>query len=187
MKERPTSVTVFAIINLILSGLGVIGILFWVLAKLGLKFQSSQGNPVLELMEASRGYQLFTDVASGLGILVTILLLSASIGMFSLKPWSRRVTIGWGVYSILMTLVALGVNYLAIFGPLIANSTGPEHVGMIVAVVIQGVISVFFIGYYLLMIFMLMRPKVVDAFTPVPEDELMGGWDSETPSGGESL
>ncbi len=176
MKERPTSVTVFSIINLVLSGLGVIGIIFWVLGLMGIQFGSAEGNPVLELMNSSPAYQLFTHIATGVGVLVTILVISASIGMLTLKPWARTATIGCGVYSILMTIAAVAVNYLAIFGPLIADSSGPERIGMIVAVVIQAVISALFIGYYLLMIFMLTRPKVVEAFTPDEIDNDQGGW-----------
>lgn len=178
MKERPTSVTVFSIINLVLCGLGIIGTIFWVLGLMGIRLGSAEGNPVMQMMDNSTAYQLFTNIMSGLGVLVTILVISASIGMLSLKPWARSVTIGWGVYSILMMIAAAAVNYLAIFGPLIANSSGPERVGMIVGFVIQIVIFAFFMGYYLLMIFMLTRPKVVDAFTPGDLDGGQGRWDA---------
>ena len=151
MKERPTSVTVFAIINLVLGGLGVIGLIFWLINKLGLLPKSPQENPVLELMENSPGFQLFSDISTGLGLVVTILIISASIAMFSLKPWARTVTIGWGLYSILMTIVGVAVSYLVIYGPLLANHTGPERVAFMVMAVMQVVFGVGFIGYYLLM------------------------------------
>lgn len=178
MKDRPTSVTVFAIINLVLGGLGVIGIISWVLGLMGIKIQSPGGSPVLELMENSTVYQLFTHMVSGVGVPVVILVISASIGMLSLKPWARAATLGWGLYSILITLAAAAVNHLVIFGPLIAASSGPERLGMIVGAFAQVVISGFFIGYYLLMIFMLTRPKVVDAFTPDDLDGEQGRWDA---------
>ncbi len=184
MKERPTSVTVFAIINLVLAGLGVIGLIFWLIGKLGLIPQSPQENPILEAMENSAGYQLFTDITTGFGLVVTIFLIAASIGMFSLQPWARKVTIGWGIYSTLIVLVAFVVNYLVLFGPLLADLTGPERIGIIFAVIFGAVISVFFIGYYLLMIFMLTRPHVVEAFTPEHYDDEYGAWDKEPSSGG---
>jgi hypothetical protein len=187
MKERPTSVTVFAIINLVLSGLGVVGLIFWLIGKLGLMPTSSHENPALELMENSAGFQLFTDISTGLGLVVIILLISASIGMFSLKPWARKVTIGWGVYSIFMAIIGMALNYVVIFGPLLADLDGPERIGMMIGMIFAIVFTVFFIGYYLLMIFMLTRPHVVEAFTPDPYDNELDDWDSVEESGGAKL
>lgn len=187
MKERPTSVTVFAVINLIFCGLGVIGTIFWIISKLGLIPQGSQENPVTEIMENNTAYVMFTDVMSVVGIFITILLIAASIAMFSLKPWGRKVTIGWGLYSIVMTIVSLAVNYFVIFGPILADLTGPERIGIIIAVAFSAVITLFFVGYFLLMIFMLTRPHVVDAFTPEPDDPELDGWGDDPEPGGAEL
>jgi hypothetical protein len=187
MNERPTSVTVFAVINLILAGLGVLGFIFWLLTLLELIPTSTEGNPAAALMENSEGYQLFTHFASVMGLLATILIMSASIGMFSLKPWARPATIGWGVYSILMTVVASAVNYLIIFGPLLEDLNGPERIGIVVAVVFTVVIGAVFIGYFLLMIFMLTRPRVVEAFIPLNLETDRDIMDIPTSPGGDRL
>ncbi len=170
MKERPTSVTVFAVINLVLAGLAVLGFIVWIISQLGLMPTGPQGNPAMDLMENNAAYQMFTQVSMGLGVLVTILIISASIGMFSLRPWARLATIGWGLYSMLMTVVAFAVNYLVLFGPLLEDLSGPERIGIVIGMVFNVVISVVMIGYYLLMIYMLTRPHVVEAFTPEPYD-----------------
>jgi hypothetical protein len=171
MKQRPASVTVFAIINLVLAGFVVFMIIIWLLSRMGLIPKQAEGNLILEAMESHAGYQLFSYVTTGLGVIATILILSASIGMFSLRPWARLATIGWGVYSILMTLIVQTVNYLVIFVPLLDDLSGAERVGLVFGMVLVAVIGFVYIGYYLLMIFMLTRPNVVQAFTPEPLED----------------
>lgn len=178
MNERPTSVTVFAIINLILAGLGLVGFIFWLLGVLGITPQGSQENILVQAMENSAGFQLFNNIANAMGLIVVILLLAASIGMFSLKPWARLVTIGWGVYSLLMVIAGYALSYLLIYGPLLPNATGQDRVIVMVGLIVGAVFSVLFIAYYLLMIFMLTRPKVVEAFSPDGIDNDRGGWDT---------
>lgn len=97
MKERPTSVTVFAVINLVLSGIGVLGLAWTLVIRVGLYVPpGAEDSPAYKLMQDNAGYRLMTDLLTGVGVVVTILIISASIGMFMLKPWSRLVTIGWG-------------------------------------------------------------------------------------------
>jgi hypothetical protein len=177
MKERPTSVTVFAIINLILAALGVIGFIFWVIGLLGLMPKAPQENIIAQAMENSAAFQTFGHIANAIGVVVLILLIAASIGMFTLKPWARQVTIAWGVYSILIVVVSYVLSYVLIYGPLLPNAAGQDRVIIMAALIGGGVFSLLFIGYYLLMIFMLTRPKVVDAFTPDELDNDQGRWD----------
>ncbi len=180
MKERPTSVTVFAIINLVLCGLGLIGMLFWILKKMGVTPQPDQENPFNAIMANSQGYILFEDISNILGILATILLIAASIAMFSLKPWSRITTIALAVYSSLMMIAGTGLYFILVYAPAIEEFTGPERTAvMIFAIGFPVVILSLVLGYYLLMIFMLSRPHVVDAFTPEPLDESMDDWDAQ--------
>ena len=174
MKERPTSVTVLAIINIVLCGLGVLGFIFWLINKLGLIPQPPEKDVLTRAMEDSAVMQLFSDITSVLGIVTTILLLAASISMFTLKPWSRLVTIVLGVYSLILIVVGYTLNFLLITRPLLDSATGTDLVIVRVAMIIGGIISLFFIGYNLLMIYLLTRPHVVEAFTPSLLEEASG-------------
>lgn len=179
MKQRPTSVTVFAIINIVLSGLGVLGIIFWFINKLGLIPQPAQKDFMTQAMQDSTVMVIYQDVATILGIFITILMIAASISMFSLKPWSRLVTIAMGVYGIVQLLLSYGLGYVCVHGPLLQSVTGQDLVIVKVAMIVGGTITLVFIGYYLLMIIMLTRPHVVDAFTPEPDDPTLDGWDTQ--------
>lgn len=189
MKERPTSVTVFAVINLVFCSLGVIALIAWLLSKLGLSLnifpQPPEKDALTLAMENSLPFQWFSDISSGVGAFTTILLIAASIAMFTLKPWSRKVTIGLGVYSVVVIIVGYIFQYLVIWSPLLPDVTGTDLLIVRAAMIIGGVISVLFIGYHLLMIFMLTRPAVVEAFTPMPHEDGQDGWDDE-PSGGDN-
>ncbi len=191
MKERPTSVTVFAVINLVFCGLGVIALIAWLLNKLGLSlniFPQPPAKDALTLaMENSVPFQWFSDISSGVGAFTTILLIAASIAMFTLKPWSRKVTIGLGVYSVVLIIVSYVFQYLVIWTPLLPDVTGNDLLIVRAAMIIGGVMSVLFIGYHLLMIFMLTRPAVVEAFTPMPQEDGQDGWDDEPSIGDNDL
>ena len=187
MKERPTSVTVFAIINIILCGLGVLGTIFWIINKLGLIPQPPEKDVLTLAMENSAVFQRFSDITTVVGLFTIILSLAASIAMFSLKPWSRNVTIGLGVYGVVLIITSYAIQYFVIWTPLLADVTGTDMIIVKAAMIVGGVISAIFIGYDLLMIFMLSRPVVVDAFTPAPFDNEQDAWDDEPNGGGESL
>ena len=179
MKQRPTSVTVFAVINLVFSGLGVLGIIFWTINKLGLIPQPAEKDFMTQAMEDSTVMTLFQDVSSVLGIITTSLMIAASIAMFSLKPWSRLVTIGLGVYSIAAMLLGFTLSVVCLHMPLLQSVTGQEAIIVKIAIIFGGVFSALFLGYYLLMIFMLTRPHVVEAFTPEPTDQTLDDWDTQ--------
>ncbi len=175
MKERPTSVMVLAIINLVFAGFGCLGLLFGLVFRLGLiKLpDTGQPNPALDLMENNAGFRVYNDVSLVLLFLATVLIVAASIGMFQLRPWARAATIGWGVFSIFMKVIGSVIQYFLITAPMLEQTSGrPEHVAMMVGMVVGFVFLVALIGYYLVMIVMLTRPSVVDAFTPeVFEDD----------------
>ena len=173
MRERPTSVTVLAIINLVLAGLGFLGLLVGLVFRLGLiPMPGGQQNPALELMETNVAYRVFSDVSMVLMFLATIWIISASLGMFQLKPWARLATIGWGVYSIIMKVIGAVLQHALLTLPMLDQaSSSQERTGMMIGLVVGGCFMLVILGYYLVMIVMLMRPHVVEAFKPDTLDD----------------
>lgn len=174
MNERPRSVTVFAVINLIMSLLGVLFLTWNLVLRLGLlTFPGMEDTPRHQLMLNNVGYRLMSDVMTGLGFITTIIIIAASIGMFMLKHWARLATIGWGIYAIISGLLMAGVDHVLVVNPTLEQYAGkPEYSFVVGSIVFGYVLAGLFFGYYLLMIFMLMRRHVVQAFTPEPPDEL---------------
>ncbi len=177
MKERPTSVTVLAIINLVFAGFGCIALLFGLVFRLGLiPFpDTGQPNPALDLMENNAGFRLYSDVNLGLMFLATVVIVAASIGMFQLKPWARLATIGWGVFSIFMKVIGAVIQHFLMTVPMLEQTSGkPEHGVMMIGAVVGFVVLLGLIVYYLAMMILLTRPAVVEAFSPEPWDDEAG-------------
>ena len=182
---RPTSVLVFAIINIILACLGVIGLAFNVAMRLGALPVPTEGNPALELMESNSAYKLFTDVTQILGALGSIVLLASAIGLLAMKPWARLVTIAYAVYSILMTVLAGAINFVLLFQPMLektAGTSGPERVGAMAGVIMAAVMMALVAVYWLLAIFFMTRRHVVAAFEDQFSDEDDAGMVAGFPS-----
>jgi len=173
--QRPTSVTVFAILNIIWAAIGVISLGFAVANWTGVYEPPTADNPVLKLMESNHAYRLFTHISTAVGAVATIVLLAAAIGLLQLKPWARIATIGYGCYTILITLLATVMNELLIFGPLreqTAGSSGPEHIAATAGSVMVVVMAALVMAYCGLMILMLSRRGVIEAFVGDVDEEL---------------
>ncbi len=167
---RPTSVTVFSVLNLIGGGVGVFGIAFFALIKLGMIDQSLlMKDPIyaytFKLMEENTPYWLFSQVSAYLGMVATVLIIAASIGMLQLKSWARLLTIGWGGYCIFMAIVGLVISLVMVYGPMLAQASDEQTIVKVTAGkygAIGG--SIVFVGYWVLMIAVLGRNKVRLAF-----------------------
>lgn len=169
--KRPVSVLVFGIINIIFGVFGVLGFAGHLVVKLELiPIPGVKENPVMQLMAENPSYALYTEVLAILGFVAAILIIAASIGMFQLKPWARAVTIGWCTYSVLITILGAVVNHVMVMQPMLAEvDDGPVRVGILIGMVFALVFTVLFVGYYVLVMAMLSRAKVRDAFDGIGE------------------
>ena len=136
--QRPAALTVFGILNLVFAGLGLVGSLFSMVM-----FRTMQDpnvpNPVFEVMMENPAYATFSNVALVLGLVASIVLGVAGIGLLQVKPWGRHLSIGYGVYCIVMAVVGMVANYVFLFGPVMERLAelppGPEKAGVTVGLV----------------------------------------------------
>ena len=134
---RPTSVLVFGILNILAAGLGVCGVGGYVFMRSGVLQKwlekmaegnpAMQNNPTLQLFESNAGYRIFVDITSILGAIGIIVLLASAIGLLTTKPWARVVTIGYGVYRILMVTLMAVVTYVLVHAPTLEQASGLER------------------------------------------------------------
>jgi hypothetical protein len=126
--QRPTSVTVFGILNLVFAAFGFVGLLI----SLVLFFvPENSENHVVKLIHTSPAYAAYLKISIGLGLLACLALLAAGIGLLMLKPWARSLSIVYAIYSILQAIIGTVINYFLLVRPLIEqaqNSSGPEAV-----------------------------------------------------------
>ena len=132
--NRPTSVTVFGALNLVFGGMGFFCLALSAVTWL-LPMPQAQGNPVLDLMQKNETYALITKIGTGLGLVASVVLLAAGVGLLKMKTWGRLLSIVYAVYAISMSLIMLGVNWVFLIQPLIDEANklppGPERAGII--------------------------------------------------------
>jgi len=169
--QRPTSVTVFGILNIGFGVLGIFSLLGTMLVFAMLK--DTTNNPMLQLIHNNPGYTAWMHLCVVIGVAARAVLLAAGIGLLKLKPWARTVSIGYGMYEIVMVLVSAVVSYIFLVQPMLEQAhmkQGPEAAGAAIGGAIGGMIgSCFGLIYPVLLLIFMMRANVVAAFrSPAP-------------------
>ena len=162
--KRPASVLVLSIINLIWGALGVCGLVWGLLARFQLIQLPGQNNQLSELMQTNAAFRIYSDLSTLVGVPATIIIISASIGMIALQGWARLATIGWGIYTIVVTCLGALLNHVLLFRPALEQTTGPERLGVKIGMLTAYAVSVAIVVYCAGMVFVLCRPRVKDAF-----------------------
>jgi hypothetical protein len=165
--QRPTSVTVFGVLNIVFAAFGIFGVLASVMlfAAAG----TNSNNPVIQVIHDSPGYAAWMKICIVLGLGVSGALLAAGIGLLQLKPWARMLSIAYGIYAIIMIPVSTVVNYFFLFQPMLEQAhqkSGPEAAAAIIGAVGGTFGSCFGMIYPVLLLIFMMRANVVAAFRP---------------------
>ena len=174
--QRPASVTVFGVLNIVFGALGILGIIFTIISLMVISPHATN-NPVLEIMRNSPGYAAWMKIALPLGFLATGVSITAGIGLLKLKNWGRALSIGYAIYSIVAGILGSVLNYVFIMQPLMeqaSHKSGPEAAGLIGAAIGGTFGSCFGMIYPVLLLIFMFRPNVVAAFRPPAETPDIG-------------
>lgn len=166
--KRPTSVTVFGILNIVFAGFGVFGVLGSLI--LFLPQMADSHNPIVQLIHDSPAYAAWLKFSLVLGLVAVAVLLAAGIGLLKLQPWARGLSIGYAIYAILMVVVGTVVNFFLLVRPLLEQANqqrGPEAMGAIGGAIGGTVGGCFGLVYPILLLVFMLRANVVAAFRPV--------------------
>ena len=114
--QRPTSVTVFGVLNIVFAAFGVFGLI----ASIALLLMPvDSNNPVVKVMHESPGYAAWLKIGILLGILSCAALLAAGIGLLRLKSWARTLSIGYAIYAIAFGILGMMVNFIFLIRPML--------------------------------------------------------------------
>ena len=119
-QERPTSVVVVGVVNIIL---GVINLSVAVCGGAGLllfnslsKSMPTQGPSPFSFMDyidaRLPGYLLYTVIAAVLGFIAGLVALFSGIGLFRMRPSARTLSMGYAVY----LMISVAVNFVYQWG-----------------------------------------------------------------------
>lgn len=169
MRQRPLSVTIFGILNI---GFALLGLLAAVASSLfsppkAVPLKNSP-TPSTNNAAASNTFNIHAEVGSfsnprydawqkidrPVGAVFSVGLLSAGIGLLCLQNWARILSIIWGVYGIISSLL----NGILMLG-------GTASMIFKIAAVIAAGLSLL---YPILLLIFMFRPNVVAALKPPP-------------------
>ena len=103
-KPRPTSVTVFGVLNIVFGSLGLLCTPFGMIATFAMP-------DVLNPSPGFKGWLIFSYLV---GFACTIWLLVLGIGLLNLKRWSRTGSIAYGWFAIVFGIIGMIVDFAAI-------------------------------------------------------------------------
>ena len=163
--QRPTSVTVFGILNIVFAALAILGLI----GSIALFFVPAANNPVIKIIHENPFYAAWLKISILLGLLSCSALLAAGIGLLRLKSWARTLSIVYAIYAIVFGILGTVVNFIFLVEPMLKEAQhqqGPEA-----ASALGGAIGGSFGGclgmiYPVLLLFFMTRPAVVAAFQP---------------------
>ena len=165
--QRPTSVTVFGILNIVFAAWGILGLLMSLVV-----FNLNRGNPndpMMKILENNPAYANYIKVMIPVGGLASAALLVAGIGLLMMKPWGRTLSIAYAIFALVSCAVGLVMNVLFFIGPMIEQANrakGPEAAGLMGGAIGAGVGGCFGFIYPILLVIFMLRPNVRAAFRP---------------------
>lgn len=165
MNQQPTSVTTFGVLNIVFGmcsfaclGLSVVS---------AFSGQQATGLPEIDAAFASQGFRIFSLVSNVLGALASIVLMACGVLLLSRKELGRTLSVGWGwfaiVYTLLSTIVTLAFLLPALSGSLTASGTSmalPLTFGILCALMALALQLV----YPSLLIYYMTRPWMIAYF-----------------------
>lgn len=161
--QRPSSVLVLGILNLIFGVIGVFGMFGSAAILLGM----NPANPMNRILEASDFYRVYLWSSFVLGFFATIVLIAAGIGLITSKGWARPATIAYAGYAIVMGLIGQIINAVFVVGPLMNSASagaGPETIGATAGAVGGMIGGCFGLIYPIVLLVFMYRKNVVEFF-----------------------
>lgn len=165
--QRPNSVLVFGILNIVFGAVGLFGACF----TLPLLLSTAADNPAMQVMQDNAVYRVWMWISVPLGIAVAGVLLAAGIGLVTMKPWARRASIGYSIYALVAGVGGIVIN-VAIFMPAAAKvaeqAGGPESGALVVGAIAGTFGGCIGMVYPVVLLIFMTRPWMVAAFQQTP-------------------
>ena len=164
--QRPTSVIVFGILNIVFAVFGVIGLAIS-LAMFSLSADSN--NPVVKLINENPTYAAWMKFSILLSVPGLLALLTAGIGLLCMKSWARILSIIYAIYAIVAGIAGMVANFIFMIRPMLEQAQ--QQQGSEAAAAVGGAIGgtiggCFGLIYPVLLLIFMIRQKVVAAFHP---------------------
>jgi hypothetical protein len=191
-QNRPTSVTVIAILQFVFGGLGLL------MGICGGGYQFAGGNKMFATApQAAQNQQIQTQMEDflkekvpsakpvqyatmALDLILCLIMIASGVGLLKLQPWGRMLAIVYAIFSILLKL--FGAIYGFLFSiPAVTEflektpAQNPQEAMvfnvMKATLYVTPFLSLVFIVYPLIVLIIMMRPSIAAAFRAGPIDD----------------
>jgi hypothetical protein len=186
--KRPTAVTVVAVLNMVMGGLGLIcsclaTLVTAVMANADQFPNQDQAQVLAQLAQLWEhlvaevpGYVAVETTSLILGFVLSSMVIVAGIGLLSLQRWARTCSLICAVVTLIEQIALLGYTLILVNpAKLRFQPRGAIMDRNDLSEVVAGVVSVFsasiWIVYAVVLLIVLLLPKVAVAFAPSPEDD----------------
>jgi hypothetical protein len=160
--QRPTSVTVFGVLNIVFGALGLLSTAFTGAAVFLAEAQQRQMPGVEELNPVWEGWLRIIVVVS---IVAAFVLITSGFGLLGLRRWGRVLAIVYAVYAITSCALGVVMQYVFVAQPLLEQQDNPNNrEAAMMMVGVSLVSSCAGLIYPLLLWYFMSRPHVVAAF-----------------------
>ena len=122
------------------------------------------------------GYRAFMAVVGGFGLVMATVQLVSAYGLFQMRPWGRKLTLGWAGLVFVQVVAGLAGNMIFLWQPMLASGA-PQAPLSIVSGLFGTLLGTALPAAALVI---LTRPKVVRAFRAAGEGAPAGGGDEGT-------
>lgn len=162
--QRPTSVIVLGILNFVFAALGIIGL---VASFALLNLPANSDNPIIQFIHLCPDYAVWLKICIPLGLLGCALPLASGVGLLSLKPWARLLSIVYAIYAMVFCVGGMLINLVLMDQPMLGPA--PQQRAFETVAAIGGPISgtiggLFLLIYPLVLLVFMLQPKMVATF-----------------------
>lgn len=164
--ERPTSVVVLGILNIVFGVIGMCGVC---VGAFGLfSGNATEGLPpfMVEIFEHPL-YVIWTWVSFPISAVTTIMLLAGGVLLLQMRPEGRKLSLWYAWIALLMGLLGTGITLMLMLGPALSamSSSGDEMAAVMAISMLIGIpcgLACSLI-YPIVLIYFLNRPHVIAA------------------------
>jgi hypothetical protein len=125
------------------------------------------------LIQQNAAYAQYVRISAAIGLIVSIVLTAAGVGLLLLKPWGRVLSIGYAIYGIISPIIMTAINVYFML-PMLQKASnmpmGPQRMA-ITSGIVGGVIGgCFGMIFPIALLYFMYRPNVIAAFSSNPHD-----------------
>lgn len=162
-RPRPASATVFGILNILFSVLGLCGAVVTA-SSCVVGPQAVAQNQQILIEPPGPGLRAFQLATTVVGVVFVVVQFAAGIALLNLRDWGRRATLLCGIYGIIAQIVGLVVAVAFVWIPMFERlgnfGEGPQRAVTIVALVFGIGASLLGFIFPICQIYFMSRPRL---------------------------